>query len=99
MARSSSIALVVGSITAANELMFAPLAGAKGVTFNWRIIPATAGLALALGGLEKIAPGFAVGLAWLGLATVLIVPFGNAPTPLENITKAMGYSIPGKKTA
>lgn len=99
MARSSGIALVVGGITAANELMFAPLAGAKGVTFNWRIIPATAGLALALGGLEKIAPGFAVGLAWLGLATVLIVPFGNAPTPLENITKAMGYTTPGKKSA
>jgi hypothetical protein len=98
MSRAASIAIVAGSITAANEVLFAPLAGSKqGVTFNWRIIPATAGLALALGGLEKIAPGFAVGLAWLGLASVLVVPFGNAPTPLDNITKAMGYTSPGKK--
>jgi hypothetical protein len=99
MARASGIVLVAGSITAANELMFAPLAGVKGVTFNWRIVPATAGLAMALAGLEKIAPGFAVGLAGLALASVLIVPFGNAPTPLDNITKAMGYSTPGKKSA
>lgn len=96
MARAAGIALVAGSITAANEVLFAPLAGSsKGVSFNWRILPATAGLALALGGLEKIAPGFAVGLAWLGLASVLVVPFGNAPTPLDNLTKAMGYG-PGK---
>jgi hypothetical protein len=96
MASAAGIALVAGSITAANEVLFAPLAGSKGVSFNWRIIPATAGLALALGGLEKIAPGFAVGLAWLGLASVLVVPFGNAPTPLDNITKAMGYTSSGK---
>jgi hypothetical protein len=97
MARSSGIVLVAGSITAANELMFAPLAGQRGVSFNWRIIPATAGLALALAGLERIAPGFAVGLAALGLAAVLIVPFGNAPTPLDNLVKVMGYNTPGSK--
>lgn len=96
MARSSGIVLMTGAITAGNELMFAPLAGAR-VQFNWRIIPATAGLALALGGLEKIAPGFAVGLAYLGLAAVLIVPFGNAPTPLDNLVKVMGFNTPGRK--
>lgn len=83
--------LAAGLITAANELIFAPLEGAK-VTFNWRLIPATGALALALAGLEHAAPGFAVGLAWLSLATVLIVPFGNAPTPLENAVKALGYA-------
>lgn len=98
MARAASIALVAGGITAANEVLFAPLAGSAPESFNWRIIPATAGLALALAGLEKIAPGFAVGLAWLGLASVLMVPFGNAPTPLDNITKALGYGPVGKKT-
>lgn len=80
----------MGAITAANELLFAPLDGQK-ISFNWRIIPATAGLALALAGLEKIAPGFAVGLAWLGIATILIVPVGHAPTPLENALNALGY--------
>jgi hypothetical protein len=81
---------MTGGITAANEVIFAPLAGQK-VQFNWRILPATAGLALALAGLEQIAPGFAVGLAWLSLGAVLVVPFGNAPTPLENLLTVMGY--------
>jgi hypothetical protein len=90
MAASTGIVLAVGGITAANELLFAPLAGAK-VSFNWRIIPATAGLALALAGLERLAPGFATGLAYLSLAAVLIVPFGNAPTPLDNALKVLGY--------
>jgi hypothetical protein len=91
MARSTGIVITVGAITAANEVIFAPLLGEHGVQFNWRIIPATAGLALALAGLERVAPGFAVGLAYLSLVAVLVVPFGNAPTPLENATKALGY--------
>lgn len=91
MAKSTGVVLAVGAITLANEAVFAPLLHEKGVSVNWRLIPATAGLALALGGLEKIAPGFATGLAWLSLATVLIVPFGNAPTPLSNINKILGY--------
>jgi hypothetical protein len=91
MADSTGIVLAVGGITAANELLFAPLTGGK-VSFNWRIIPATAGLALALAGLERLSHPFAVGLAWLSLAAVLSVPFGNAPTPLQNALKIMGYS-------
>lgn len=90
MARSTGIVLAVGGITAANEVLFAPAAGQK-VSFNWRILPATAGLALGLAGLERIAPDFAVGLAWLALLTVLVVPFGNAPTPLANANKILGY--------
>jgi hypothetical protein len=91
MARSTGIVLAVGAITASNELLFAPMAGQK-VSFNWRIIPATAGLALALAGLEHLSAPFAVGLAWLALGAVLVVPFGNAPTPLDNAVKVLGYS-------
>ena len=90
MAESTGIVLAVGGITAANEVFFAPLAGRK-LSFNWRIIPATLGLAVALAGLERAAPGFAVSLAWLAMLTVLVVPFGNAPTPLENALTVMGY--------
>jgi hypothetical protein len=90
MAKSTGLAITIGAITAANEVLFAPMLGEK-VAFNWRILPATAGLALALAGLERIAPGFATGLAYLALATVMIVPFGNAPTPLQNINKLMGF--------
>ena len=90
MAASTGIVLAVGGITAANELIFAPLDGQK-ISFNWRLIPATAGLALALAGLEHLSRPFAVGLAWLSLVAVLTVPFGNAPTPLQNASKIMGY--------
>lgn len=91
MAASTGPVLVAGGITAVNELVFAPAEG-LGLHFNWRIIPATAGLALALAGLERLAPGFAVGLAWLAVATTLIVPFGNAPTPLENAARLAGVA-------
>lgn len=95
MARSTGPALIAGGITAANELIFAPADGQK-IRFNWRLIPATGLWALALAGMEKISPGWAVGLAWLAVATVLIVPLGNAPTPLDNAVRALGYA--GKVT-
>ena len=91
MAESTGIVLAVGAITAANEVAFAPLAGSGKPRLNWRLIPATAGLALALAGLEHLSRPFAVGLAWLSLVAVLTVRFGNAPTPLENALKIMGY--------
>jgi len=91
MARSTGIVLAVGAITSANELFLAPIATGAKVSYNWRIIPATAGLGLALAGLERLAPGFAVGLAYLTLAAVLVVPFSSKPTPLDNAVKVMGY--------
>jgi hypothetical protein len=92
VARSTGPVLAIGAITAANEVLFAPLAGSGKVNFNWRIVPAVAGLALGLAALERIAPEFAVGLAWLGVLTVLVVPVGNAPTPLENADKLFGFT-------
>lgn len=91
MAASTGIVLAVGAITSANELFLAPLATGAKPAYNWRIIPATIGLGLALAGLERLAPGFAVGLAYLTLAAVLVVPFSNSPTPLDNAVKVMGY--------
>ncbi len=89
----ASLFLVVGAITMANEVIFAPVSSGGKITsdFNWRIIPATLLGALALGGLGKIAPGFATGLAALCLLTVLIVPFGKAGSPIENASKMLGY--------
>lgn len=92
MARSTGPVLAIGAITAANEVLFAPAAGSGKVDFNWRIVPAVAGLAVGLAGLEHLAPDFAVGLAWLGVVTVLVVPFGNAPTPLANANKILGIT-------
>jgi hypothetical protein len=91
VARSTGIVLAIGAVTLANEALFAPMAG-QSVSVNWRIVPATAGLALALAGLERLAPDFAVGLAWLGLVSALFLRFGNAPTPIENASKILGYT-------
>lgn len=100
--RSTGLVFAAGGIAIANEVLFAPVnnvTGAAGPTnigisvvqnFNWRIIPATLALALALGGLEKVAPDFAVGLAGLTVLAVIVIPHGNAPTPLENLAAAIG---------
>jgi len=92
MAASTGPVLVAGAITFVNEGLLAPAAGDGPAVWNWKVIPATAGLALALAGLEKLAPGFATGLAWLAFVTVLVVPVGNAPTPLATASKALGLA-------
>lgn len=91
MARSTGPVLLAGGMAAANEALFTPLAGGQGANWGsvWRIIPATAGLAIGLALLEKAAPGFAVGLAWLLVAGVLVFPAGNAPPLISNVNKVL----------
>jgi hypothetical protein len=86
MAESTGYILAAAGIAAANEAIFAPVATHRPlwIDFNWRIIPATAIAALALAGLEQISPPLGKGLAMLALLTVLIVPVGNAPSPIDN---------------
>lgn len=79
--------ITAGVIAAANEAIFLPIEG-KGTplkNFNWKIVPATAILAMVLTGFEKVAPDFGNGLGIMVLLTVLVVPAGNAPSPLENL--------------
>jgi len=92
MAESTGFILAAAGIAAANEAVFAPVATHQPlwVNFNWRIIPATAMAAIALYGMEKISPPLGKGLAMLALLTVLIVPMGNAPSPIENASKLLG---------
>ena len=85
--------LAAGGIVAANEVIFAPLAsgGVKASEqFNWRIIPATAILAVVLTGFEKIAPQFGNALGGMVLLVVLVAPMGKAPSPAENVAKLFG---------
>jgi hypothetical protein len=93
MASAAGLVLVAGGIAAANEVIFAPLETGKGVdvkSFNWRIIPAATILAITLTGLEKVSEPLGAGLAGLTLLAVLIVPIGNAPTPIDNLSKLVG---------
>ena len=91
MADSTGPVILAGTIVAVNEAFFAPLSTGKTATPSaiFRLVPATVGLALALALLERAAPEFAKGLAWLLVAGVLVFPVGNAPTPLDNATKIL----------
>lgn len=92
MASAPALVLVAGGITAANEVLFAPVANpGKAPAFNWRIIPATVLLAIAMGGLENVSDKVAQLLAWSMVLTVTLAPIGNAPAPIENINKALGF--------
>jgi len=92
MAASTGFILAAAGIAAANEAIFAPAATGRPLwkDFNWRIVPATAIATLALAGLESLSEPLGKGLAVLALLTVLMIPVGNAPSPIENVSKMLG---------
>lgn len=90
MARSTGPILAAGAITLGNQTVF------NKQPINWRIPIATGISAGTLALIERVSPGFAVGIAWIALVTVLVarvVP--NEPTPVENALK--WYEQGGKK--
>jgi hypothetical protein len=91
MAESTGPVLIAGGLAIANEAMLGPLAAGKppDLTSWWRLVPVTAGLALALAGLEKAAPGFATGLAWLLVAGVILFPPGKTGSVIANANKIL----------
>lgn len=93
MGPAADIALITGSIAAANEALFAPLAGTGTFTsdFNWRVIPATGIFALLMEGLSAVNPKLALGVSITALITVVFSSTGKAGSPVNNLTKAMGY--------
>lgn len=95
MAESTGFILAAAGIAAANEAIFLPAAHDRPLwqDFNWRIVPATAMAALLLAGLEHVSPPLGKGLAMLALLSVLIVPMGNAPSPVENAAKLLGIEV------
>jgi hypothetical protein len=95
MEDAAGIALAVGGITAANELFFAPASGSGAKSFNFRIIPATLIFALLLDGLSQLSPRLATGVGVTALVTVLFTRVGNAPAPIENVDKILGFNKAG----
>lgn len=98
MASAAGLVLAAGGIAAANEAIFAPIAQHKDFVTSlktdtnlWRLVPATAILALTLTGLEKVSEPLGKGMAGLILLAVLIIPVGNATnTPLGNVASFVG---------
>lgn len=97
MARSTGPVLLAGALAAGNEVLLGPLAAHKAPDTGavWRLVPVTAGLALALAGLERAAPGFTVGLAWLLVAGVVLFPPAGGPSILANANVILGYQKGG----
>lgn len=98
MASAAGLILAAGGIAAANEAIFAPLSHGKDLATSlktdtnlWRIVPATALLALVLTGLEKMSEPLGKGLAGLILLSVLIVPVGSSSSPIENASKMVNF--------
>lgn len=91
MADSTGPVLIAGALAAANESLFGPMAAGKRADWSatFRIIPVTAALGVGLALLERAAPQFAVGLAWLLVAGVLIFPPGNQPPILTTVNKVL----------
>jgi hypothetical protein len=94
---AAGLVLAAGGIAAANEAIFVPIAQHKDLATSiktdtnlWRLVPATAILAMVLTGFEKVSEPLGKGLAGLVLMAVLIIPVGHAPTPLENLAKMVG---------
>lgn len=94
MASAAGIVVAAGAIEFVNDALFAPIAEHKAPwsTINWRIVPATAIMAIMLAGTAKLSPKLGEGLAGLVLLSVLIIPYGNAPSPIENISSVMGFA-------
>jgi hypothetical protein len=92
MADSTGLILIAAGLTAANEAIFIPATTGKPLwkDFNWRIVPATAVAVMALAALEKVSPPLGKGLAGLALLSALMVPLGNAPSPIDNLAKMLG---------
>lgn len=92
MGPAADIALGVGVITMANEVIFAPAAGNGAPDINWRLIPATAVFALLMQGLSQLNSRLALAVSVSALITALFGSFGKAGSPVTNLSKALGYS-------
>jgi hypothetical protein len=81
MARSTGPVLAIGAITLFNDV----IVHGKGIEEDMRVVVATALAAGGLALLERVSEPIAVGIAWIGLAAVLLVRTDpKTPAPIES---------------
>lgn len=82
MAASTGPVLAIGALTLANRVVF------NDQPMDWKVPIGTAIAAVLFSGAERIAPGPAVGLAYLALVAVVFVRVDPAvPAPAESALK------------
>ena len=86
MSRSTGPILTAGALTWANQTVLSDDMSSETLAANTvRIGVATGLLASLFYGMEKIAPAFAIPLAYVALVTTLVVRIEGKPTPLERL--------------
>lgn len=79
MARSTGPILAIGGITIANQTLL------NHQPLDWRVVVATGGAAMLFALVEKASPTLAVGLAYVGLVTILLARVDpKVPSPAES---------------
>lgn len=93
MPSAAGIILTTGALTLASEMLQdgQPLTSPAS-KINWRVIPATAIAAVVFSQIEAVNSKLGIGLAYIALATSLIVPFGNHKSIILTLTDLMGYT-------
>jgi len=82
MARSTGPILAMGGITIANQTVL------NGKPLDLRVVVATGGAALVFALIEKASPEIALGLAYIGLVTILFARVDpKVPSPAESALK------------
>jgi hypothetical protein len=83
MGASTGVVFAIGGITLFNDVII----NRKPIEQDVRVIVGTAIAAAGLALLERVSPRLAVGVAWVGLVTVLFVRVDpNVPTPVESFS-------------
>lgn len=94
MATAAGIIITTGAIALINEGLSAPYTpGNTNVltSINWRVIPATAIAAFIFSGFEEVNGTAARGLAAIALLASLLIGIDGKPSPVQNISSALGY--------
>lgn len=95
MSKTTGPILVAGAVTWANQNLLSE-SSEDLFTGSVRIGVATGVLAVAMSGIERVMPDFAVALSWTALVTILFVRFNNKPTPAERILDIFESNQVGK---
>jgi hypothetical protein len=87
MSKSTGIVFAIGGLSYGNDVLFNGQTPAEGIP----VIVATAIAAGLLGLLEHVNQELAVGIAWIGLVTMALIPPAHGNSLVTNLLNATGY--------
>ena len=88
MARSTSVIVAVGAMSYGNDVIF----NGQPPSAALPVIVGTGIAATLLYGLEKVNPELAVGIAWIALVTMALIPPKQGNSLVTNLLNVTGYN-------